>query len=81
MGAEPARTVTFGDDVEATDSYEETPLHAAAIWGQVGVAELLIAHGADINPKSTGGATPLHEASERGRDEMAEFLRQRGASE
>lgn len=37
-----------------------TPLHAAALNGNIRLAELLIAKGADVNAKAVGGNTPLH---------------------
>ncbi|NXA23065.1 PP16A phosphatase, partial [Ibidorhyncha struthersii] len=48
-----------GTDVRDEDGWQ--PLHAAAWWGQMGVslAELLVAHGADLNGKSALDETPL----------------------
>ena len=42
-----------------------TPLHYAARHGQVSVASVLIAAGADVNAKSDNGSTPLHQAASR----------------
>jgi uncharacterized protein len=41
-----------------------TPLHLAAFFGHVKIAELLLAHGADVSAQSTNpnGNTPLHAA-------------------
>jgi ankyrin repeat protein len=52
-----------------------TPLHAAAKEGQVGVAELLIAQGADVNAGDDRGATPLDYAVVNGNQGVADSLR------
>ncbi|HYL85379.1 MAG TPA: ankyrin repeat domain-containing protein, partial [Candidatus Angelobacter sp.] len=41
----------------------QTPLHLAACWGRKDIAELLLASGADVNPKDNTGATPLYYAT------------------
>jgi ankyrin repeat protein len=38
------------------------------------VAELLLAHKADVNAKSKGGFTPLHFAASEGHQDVAEVL-------
>lgn len=38
----------------------------AAFWGELGVAHLLIALGADVNAKSDDGKTPLRYAVDEG---------------
>jgi tankyrase len=43
-----------------------TPLHLAAGYNQVEVAEYLLEHGADVNAKDKGGLIPLHNASSYG---------------
>lgn len=70
-----------GADVNAKkdDYYGRTPLHWAAIDGQVDVAELLIARGADVYAKSYAGSTPLHHAASSGDAEVAELLIEKGA--
>ena len=40
-----------------------TPLHASVLGGHIEVAQLLFAHGADINSRSADNWTPLHIAS------------------
>lgn len=42
------------------------------------MAELLIAHGADVNVKDLDGTTPLGLAVKEGYEELAELLRQHG---
>src|SRR2546423_6841570 len=40
--------------------------HTAADRGDLEIAEVLIAHGADVNAKIVGGTTPLHKAAWNG---------------
>jgi len=56
-----------------------TPLHWAALGGQVTVTELLLGYGADINAKDTNGSTPLHCAAVNGHKTVAELLLYHGA--
>ena len=56
-----------------------TPLHEAALNGDIEFARLLLEHGADVNAKMKDGKTPLTFAVEGGQTEMASFLRERGA--
>lgn len=59
-----------------------TPLHEAANYGYIDIAELLIKYGADINdpggPKC-GGITPLHDAAVCGHTGLINLLIERGA--
>ena len=56
-----------------------TPLHWAASSGHKDVAELLLAHGADVNAKNNNGSTPLHFAAALGHKDVAELLLAHGA--
>lgn len=58
----------------------DTPLHVAAIWGDVGVGRLLLDAGADPNVQGEYGNTPLHEAVEQQQYEFVKLLLARGAS-
>lgn len=58
------------------DESGATPLHWAAIEGQLVVVEFLISQGADVNATKNGGSTPLHWAKNA---ETAEVLIQYGA--
>jgi ankyrin repeat protein len=49
--------------------------------GYKGIAEFLIAKGADINLKDRDGRTPLGIAVHRGHTEIAALLRRHGAKE
>jgi hypothetical protein len=57
----------------------ETPLHRAALKGDLKIASLLISHGADIDFPGRDGATPLHVAACRGHLAMARYLVKKGA--
>uniref|UniRef100_A0A673H0U0 Protein phosphatase 1 regulatory subunit 16B n=1 Tax=Sinocyclocheilus rhinocerous TaxID=307959 RepID=A0A673H0U0_9TELE len=48
-----------GARTDMKDSDGWTPLHAAACWGQVHVAELLVSHGANLNAKTYMEETPI----------------------
>jgi glyoxylase-like metal-dependent hydrolase (beta-lactamase superfamily II) len=56
-----------------------TPLHAAALYGQRGTAELLVAKGADPNAVARHSGTPLDVAYEAGQTEFVAWLEPRGA--
>lgn len=66
---------------QALDSgnYGNSALHLSAERGFTGVADLLIAAGADLESRNSGGATPLHCAAALGRDEMCIRLLAAGA--
>jgi len=48
--------------VNAKNWINQTPLHYSAIGGFKDIADLLIAHGADVNATDKNGHTPLYEA-------------------
>jgi ankyrin repeat protein len=56
-----------------------TPLHASVLGGHLDVAQLLFAHGADINSRSEDNQTPLHIASRMGHPEVGKWLLNHGA--
>lgn len=39
-------------DIDAEDDDGWTPLHAAVYWGNMGIAEELVVHGADVGRKT-----------------------------
>lgn len=56
---------------------EVPPMDVTAAQNKRKFAELLIAHGADVNARSKGGITPLHEVASK---EMVELLIRHGAN-
>lgn len=62
-----------------TDQHKNTPLHLAAEYNQLRIAEILIENKADINSINKDGATPLHSAASSGSRAVAELLIRKGA--
>lgn len=62
--------------LESRSSDGWTPLHLAAFFGQVKIAEALIDRGASVDSRSTNQMknTPLHAAAAGGRTELVELL-------
>ena len=58
------------------------PLHYAARWGKVRMAEALLNHGADVNCRTFEKETPLHVAcgTQKDRTRIATLLMMRGAN-
>ncbi|MBQ0003206.1 MAG: ankyrin repeat domain-containing protein [Treponema sp.] len=52
----------------------QTPLHIATIRNHTGIAEFLLANGADTSAQDINGSTPLHEACRYGTIEIASAL-------
>ena len=72
----------FQDDLTSPDqatSEGDTPLHLAAIRGDVEDARIFLAHGASIDRIGDMGQTPLHYAAMQGHMPMVEFLVDQGA--
>ena len=62
------------DHLECTNRREQTPLIAAAEWGQRGSVKLLLERGANADAKDQLGDTALHLAASRGDLEMINTL-------
>ena len=56
----------FNISVDIFDGYGNTPLHFAAMRGNIEIAKLLIENGADINSKNKQNETPLDKAKQCG---------------
>jgi ankyrin repeat protein len=61
------------------EEYGFTPLHMAAVWGQVEVSRLLLRYKADIHAHDNKGRTPLHQAARRNQVYVARLLLEHGA--
>lgn len=66
-----------GANVEAKGLGESRALHLAASKGYLELAEVLLAHGADVNATAKS-VTPLSIAVKAKRDKMIDFLKSRG---
>jgi len=60
--------------------YYQTALQDAIFYGYLGIAELLIVHGTDVNIKNIDGETALHLAAKRGYTNIIKLLMKAGAS-
>jgi ankyrin repeat protein len=72
--------VNAGADVEAKNRFGFTPLHIAAHYNFIDVAQFLLSKKADIECKTENGWTPLCEAIYSRNKDMAEFLILKGAN-
>ncbi len=64
--------------MNANAKWERTPLHGTAKTGQIGIIELLITAGANVNAKDFENKTPLDEAINYKHNETADLLRKHG---
>ena len=68
-----------GADVNIGNSEGTTPLHLAAVWGDVSLAKKLLAHGANVNATDNSGQTPLSEAAYQDHLSVVKLLLAHGA--
>lgn len=61
------------------ESMKVTPLHSAAAAGQLEIAKVLIAQGANVNARAATGFTALHEAAANGDIPFATLLLEHSA--
>jgi|GEM_PF-2233716 len=68
-------------DINARDATGRTPLHwaAAGRYGSPAAAELLVAHGADVNVVDCERATPLSQAVRNNHPALVKLLLEKGA--
>ena len=85
LGSVESDAISFllkhGADVDSRDGDHCTPLHLAASWDSLEVAQILLERGADIDSCNNKGQTPLHMAcsSDYG-TEVAQLLLEHGAN-
>ncbi|VUC21708.1 unnamed protein product [Clonostachys rosea] len=60
--------------LHSLDEYGRTPMHYAAMNGQVEAIRILIRRGGDVNVKSNNGFTPLHFAADCGHPSTVRVL-------
>jgi ankyrin repeat protein len=65
--------------INATDSYGNTPLHKAALFGHTNAVRLLLEKGANIDSQNKGQETPLHLAGFTGDKKTYDLLLKEGA--
>ena len=79
-----ALLLRLGSDIDARDKYRMTPLHKAAIFNRLKIAELLIENGADLNALAPKYGhifvSPLHLAAEAGAADMIDLLAEYGCN-
>lgn len=68
-----------GANVESNDKKGNTPLHYAALEGNVRILQLLLDRGANLETKCGDGKPALHNAAQRLRPEAVQLLLDRGA--
>lgn len=61
-------------NVTSQNKMKVMPLHSAVANRHVGIAEVLLTHGADVNAAQQDGFTPLHEAAQNGQEDMVALL-------
>jgi ankyrin repeat protein len=72
--------VEHGANVGTRNSDGATPLHDAALGGQLGIVALLLDDKpAEFNVQENSGATPLYQAAAWGRLETVDLLVRKGA--
>lgn len=72
--------IAYGADVRQRDNDGKTALHMVAYTGDVNLAQVLIANGAELNlTENVIGETPLNTAAAHDRYEMIKLLVEKGA--
>lgn len=77
--ARTKQLIDWGAEVQAEDSYWETPLHYAARFNHPEVAKLLLGNGAEVQVHDYSDVTPLHIAAKYHNLEVAQWLLDNGA--
>ena len=72
--------LTNGSEVNSKTKNSNTPLHFAAISGDIDIVQMLLDRGAKVNARNKRGDTPLHNAVKSKKLEIVELLINRGAN-
>lgn len=75
-----ARALASGMPPDAANSFGQTSLHVAALWGNNECATVLLKSRADVNVINSVGTTPLHFAAQKDNLDMAVLLLSYGAN-
>ena len=66
-------------NIASNNQFKVAPIHSACAISNFDIAQLLIAHGADVNAKQMQGVTPLHSAAHNGHTKLSKLLIDNGA--
>lgn len=69
-----------GSQVNVQNTWQATPIYAAAKYGHFEICRVLVENGADFTISNNYGATPLYIAADRGHTKVVEFLSKQGSS-
>ena len=72
--------LSLGASPDIQDKYGNTPLHIAAIKGQMELSKLFLSHRASPDIQSNNGDTPLHITAREGQIELSNLFLSHGAS-
>jgi ankyrin repeat protein len=70
----------YPDLISCSDGEGWTPLHMAVLYARKDMAELLLAHGANVDAKGNLGDTPLEDAVTKRSKDLVELLLAHGAN-
>ena len=74
--------IDSGADINSVskNKFTATPLQGSVVNKSIEVGRLLLARGANVNPRNDDGGNPLHEAAGDGQIEFAKLLLDHGAN-
>jgi len=72
--------IESGADVNSIDRGGLIPLHNAASYGHIEIAQLLLDAGSQVNANDRWQFTPLHEAAQKGRTQLCALLLSHGSN-
>ncbi len=71
--------IESGGDLDVRDKMDKTLMHLAGWIGDIGLAQMLLDRGMDVDIPAPNGVTPTMYASRGGRPEMVAFFLENGA--